>query len=154
MKPEFYLARTENVEDVKAILLHPSQFPLLAQYRDEPFFSDLVKSCWCVAALKPECRHVLSLFILDPVCESIAKVHISILPECWGPRGLRMSKAFLEWTWARTKFRKLIGHIDSGNRLAIRFAERAGMRHVGVIAMGLEKNGTKRDLTVMEIDKC
>ena len=149
----FFLARTDDAAAVREVLLQPSQFPQLGRYRDDKFFTDLVTNCWCVVALHGTDLRILALYILDPVCESIAKVHISILPESWGRSGLNMSQQFVEWTWQKTKFRKLIGHIDQGNRLAVKFAERCGMRQVGFSPMGLEKNGTKRDLVVMELDK-
>jgi len=150
---EFLLARTDDYAAVREVLLQPSQFPQLGQYRDDKFFRDLVTTCWCVVAIHESDLRILALYLLDPVCESIAKVHISILPESWGANGLRISKQFVDWTWQNTKFRKLIGHIDQGNRLAVKFAERCGMREVGHIPMGLEKNGTKRDLVVMELNK-
>ena len=149
----FFLARTDDAAAVRQVLLQPSQFPHLGEYRDDKFFIDLVTGCWCVVALHGYDLNILALYILDPVCESIAKVHISVLPESWGASGLGMSRQFVDWTWQNTKFRKLIGHIDQGNRLAVKFAERCGMREVGHIPMGLEKNGTKRDLVVMELNK-
>src|SRR6185312_10812904 len=48
---EFLLARTDDYSAVREVLLQPSQFPQLGEYRDDKFFRDLVTDCWCVVAL-------------------------------------------------------------------------------------------------------
>jgi RimJ/RimL family protein N-acetyltransferase len=96
---------------------------------------------------------VLGLFALAPMNQVCYEIHTRILPAGWGKRAKEAALAVIPWVWANTSARRLTTCVPSYNRLAIRFAERAGMTRYGVNPRSWQKGGELFDQVLLGISK-
>jgi RimJ/RimL family protein N-acetyltransferase len=57
------------------------------------------------------------------------------------------------WLWAHTSCRRLITNVPARNRLALRFAEAAGMERFGVNHASLLKDGKLQDQILLGLSR-
>lgn len=83
------------------------------------------------------------------------QIHTCLLPFAPLVRGRTMAAAngILEWIWANTTFNRVITRVPEFNRLALRFAQKAGMMLFGVNEMSYLKNGVLHDQFYLGISR-
>jgi len=81
------------------------------------------------------------------------QAHIGFLPRSYGGKSLQSFKEMLDWMWAYTQARRIVGEVCSENRRAIRFAERAGFSFYGVNKKSRLRGGVLRDQVCLGISK-
>jgi hypothetical protein len=83
----------------------------------------------------------LGLWMCVRVNAATIEVHTCLLPLAAGPKGLQAANACAAWIWANTDFDRIVTNVPEFNRLALRFAERAGMVQYGENVRSYRKDG-------------
>jgi RimJ/RimL family protein N-acetyltransferase len=91
--------------------------------------------------------------IFMPATYVCYQVHIGFLPRSYGGKALQSFKEMLDWMWAYTQARRIVGEVCSENRRAIRFAERAGFSFYGVNKKSRLRGGVLRDQVCLGISR-
>jgi RimJ/RimL family protein N-acetyltransferase len=73
------------------------------------------------------------------------EVHIALLPAAWGARAKRAWREMLAWLWTHTPCRRLIANVPGYNRVALRYAERVGLRRFAVNERSYMRDGALHD---------
>lgn len=147
--------RTTDWDLIRSVMTHPKLWEASAddfapareefQPRKEP-------GIWYVA-LRAAGRELLGLFILAPQNAICWEIHARMLPGTWGLLASLAAHGIVEWIWAHTPCRRIVTHIPSTNRLAIRYAERAGFERYGVNPASWQKDGELIDLVLLGISE-
>lgn len=110
------------------------------------------ESIWYVMAFND--GDLVGLFALAPQNAICWEIHTRLLPEAWGAIAAAAARDIVPWIWENTPCRRLVTTCPSYNRLAIRFAERAGgMTRYGVNPASWQKNGQLFDQVLLGISK-
>ncbi|HOK45864.1 MAG TPA: GNAT family protein [Bryobacteraceae bacterium] len=80
-------------------------------------------------------------------------IHTCLLPSGRGPRGLEAAKRLAEWIWENTRCQRITTSVPAYNRLALRFAERAGMTRFGVNEKSFLKHGKLHDQILLGLSR-
>jgi RimJ/RimL family protein N-acetyltransferase len=81
------------------------------------------------------------------------EVHTCLLPAAYGAKATEAAKAAAEWMFHHTTCRRIITHVPQYNRLALRFAERAGLTQCGRNYQSYQKDGRLHDLIMLGLSK-
>lgn len=134
--------RSTDYRLIKRILTHPKIYPHISDDqsppvgRYEPVRNDAI---WYVV---PRSGAIpLGIWMFVPQNGVCWEVHTALLPEAWGGIGLEAARILPTWIWANTTCRRIITTVPSTNRLALRFALRAGMKMYGVNEASYMKGG-------------
>ena len=141
--------RTNQAALIRAIFSHA--FPTLEQERGAGIFRHFARENECILARAD--GDLVGLYMLCGLNEVLCEIHFALLPQAWGTRGLAISRAFLAWFWQNTGYERLIGNIDSGNCLALRFVERLGFRVFGVNERAMRKHGELIDAVMVGVTR-
>lgn len=95
----------------------------------------------------------LGFFLLVPHSPVLYEVHTALRPAARGPRAREAAQALIAWTFANTRCQRLVTSVPEYNRLALRFAQRAGMTEYGRNPRASQKNGTLFDLILLGLSK-
>ncbi len=93
-----------------------------------------------------------ALFMLVPIVGGRVECHFCVLPQFWG-RGIEIVRAFVEWVWKNTRYRKITGPIRGDNRLALKLAREAGFSVLLVKAAKLMRYGKPVDEVIVGLDR-
>jgi RimJ/RimL family protein N-acetyltransferase len=82
------------------------------------------------------------------------ELHQGFLPEAIrAGYPLPAAIAFREWIWSNSECQRLFGWIVKSNRLALRFAKRAGMKVCGINERSFLKDGVVQDQLLVGISR-
>ena len=134
--------RTTDWPLVKKIVTHPMIYPHMSDdfapaaeawkpIQDESFWYVLVR----------EEKELLGLWILHPENAICWKIHTCLLPSAHGEKARAAVKYFANWVWENTPCHRVNTDVPIYNRLAYRFAKRAGMTEYGLNPRSWMKNG-------------
>ena len=146
--------RSRDYAAIRALATHPRIFPHVCDdftsNPDEwkPIESELVNY---LLATDKEGPFGFGIFIPDTW--ACWKSHTGFLPRSYGVVALTAFKEMLAWMWANSQARRLVGEIERGNTLAIRFACRAGFSIYGINRQSFLKGGVLRDRVCLGISK-
>lgn len=96
---------------------------------------------------------LLGLFALTATSGAIVEVHTCLLPAAYGDKAVEAANLVAEWVWANTKFNRIITNVPVINRIAMRFAERAGMKQFGVNEKSFLKHGVYHDQVMLGLTR-
>jgi RimJ/RimL family protein N-acetyltransferase len=96
---------------------------------------------------------LLGFFLLAPQNCVCYEIHVCLLPEAWGERADAAFTGVLRWAWAETPARRIVGHVPASNRLAVRFAARAGLTEYGRNPASYLQGGALHDQILLGISK-
>lgn len=138
--------RSTDYELIRSILTHPKIYPHISddgsppreEYR--PVESDAI---WYVVVR--DCGEVLGLWMFVPLNTITYEIHTALLPKAWGSRAIQAALELPDWIWQNTPCRRIVTHVPSPNRLALRFALAAGMEMFGIDKASYLKNGVLCD---------
>ncbi len=89
----------------------------------------------------------VALFLLVP---PIPECHVCVLPQCWG-RSREITRAWLDWVWGNTPYRRLVGPVPAYNRTCLKLSKNVGFTQFGVEHDAVQKHGKVYDRLLMEI---
>lgn len=146
--------RTRNYQLVGAIMRNPRLYDAAADDfapARENFRPREDEAIWYILAKDGE--SILGVFALAPQNTVCWEIHTRLLPASWGAIAAAAARAVVPWIWEHTGCRRLVTVCPSYNRLAIRFAERAGMTRYGVNPASWMKGGELVDQVLLGISK-
>jgi RimJ/RimL family protein N-acetyltransferase len=137
--------QTRNERLIGAFITAKTQFPELAQAVPQ-----LVKHTCMVASDE---TGLVGLFILIKRNDALAEVHMVVLPEAWGERGLAAGCAFRNWVWKNTKYQRVVANIAVENALARKFTEAVGLRWFALNPRAMIRRGKLADVAMYGITR-
>lgn len=96
---------------------------------------------------------LLGVWMLVPHNAICYEIHTCLLPASWGARAEQAAKELAAWVWDNMPARRVITNVPRCNRLALRFAKRAGMTEFGVNKRSFLKHGQLHDQIMLGISK-
>lgn len=143
--------RTRNLKLVASIMTHPKLWPWIADDfypAPEHFWPLESEAIHYLVALDED--EPLGLVITHPINAILWEVHHALLPQAWGARARAIGEAFEAWLWANTSALKAVGFTPSCNKLALRYARKAGMQEVGRIEKCYQRQFELHDIVIFE----
>ena len=150
------IERTQDVALIKSVLTHPSIYPFISDdgspSAEEFDPSGLAQHpmVYFLAAVTE--TGVGAVWMLHAINSFTYEVHTCVLPEFRG-QTTEAAKAVAVWMFENTNCKKIITHVPSYNRLALKLAERVGMEHEGVNRKSWFKDGLVYDQYVLGLCK-
>lgn len=144
------IEQTLDYERVASIFTHPKLYPWLSDDfypPPEQFWPNTSPSVIYLLAFEGD--ELLGLFMANPINSILWEAHHALLPSCWGARAAVAGEAFLAWLWTHTLCEKVLGFTPGDNKLAIRYAQRLGMKIEGRIKHAIKRRGELHDLVIL-----
>jgi len=153
--------RSTDYALIRKILVHKAVFKHISDdFSPDPADYQPIDhpSIWYVIvrdAAEPEDAEpeLLGLWMLQPLNGVCWEIHTALLPNAWGERGRRAAKHMAEWVWENTTCRRLVTNVPENNRLALAFAEAAGMKVYGRNTRSFLKGGKLVDQICLGLSK-
>ncbi len=146
--------RTQDYDLIRGIMAHPRIYPHISDDGCPPateFRPIEHPGVWYVLV-----RHqgeLLGLFVFTPQGAACWEVHTCLLPHAWG-RLARLAAAMMaRWIWEHTPCRRIVTTVPVYNRLALRFAEEAGMTEYGRNPKAWLKHGKLYDTILLGMSR-
>ena len=129
------ILRCTNKKDISRIINHPKIYKLISDDLSPKTYIPIINES-VLWVINEEKTGVIKVEVVNGIT---CQVHITVLPELWGK-----AKDFIieatRWFFDNTKYLKIITLIPTYNRLAIRLAEKCGMKKEGCIKKSFLKN--------------
>ena len=146
--------RTRDYRAIRELILHPRVFPHVCDdFTSNPDTWKPVESDLVTYLLATDEKGPFGLGIFIPDTWACWKSHMAFLPRSYGNQALTSFKTMLGWMWQNTSARRLVGEIARENKLAIRFARRAGFSIYGVNVKSKLRGGALVDQVCLGISK-
>jgi RimJ/RimL family protein N-acetyltransferase len=153
--------RSTDYELCKRILTHPRIYDHISDdFSPDPADYEPIDhpSVWYVIVRDtPDTDNadaeLLGLWMLQPLNGVCWEIHTALLPNAWGERGRRAAKHMAQWVWEHTTCRRLVTNVPENNRLALAFAEAAGMKVYGRNTRSFLKGGKLLDQILLGLSK-
>lgn len=81
------------------------------------------------------------------------KVHTCVLPIGRGIWANEAAKKMALWIWEHTECQRIVTDVPENNRLALKFAEAAGMQQFGVNPKSYKKGGKLLDVILLGLSR-
>ena len=151
---EFIVFRSRDWRAIKALVCDPAIF----QYVSDDFYKtpeswQPTQSESMIYLLAKDSVGLFGFGIFLPRTHCQYESHIGFLPRSYGKVAIGAFKGMLDWMWANTTARRIVGEIAQENRRAIQFAVRAGFREYGVNVKSKLKGGVLVDQVCLGISK-
>lgn len=147
--------RTRDIELITRIATHPKIWDKITDDGCpdlDKYVPAIHESIWYVLVRKDS--EPAGVWMLYPQGLACAELHVCLLPSLWGKLGsLQAFKGMLDWAWHYTHFARLEAKVPAYNRLAYRYALRAGLVEYGVSPKSFMKNGILHDQILLGICK-
>lgn len=146
--------RTHDREVVRAVMAHPRIYPHIADDGCPPAteFEPLEHPGVWYVLVRDEGRP-LGLFVFVPQNSVCWEVHTCLLPWAWGRPAAIAAAEMARWIWEHTPCRRIVTSVAAYNRLALRFAERAGMTEYGRNPASWLKDGKLHDQVLLGMSR-
>lgn len=145
---------TTDVELIRLAMTHPRIWPAISDDFAPPserFIPPTGPGILYLAVY--EDIEPLGVFMLVQHSVVMWEVHTCLLPIAWGARAAEAAQLAADWMFAHTHCQRIITNVPAGNRLALRFAKRAGMTQYGVNPRSYQKDGHLIDQIMLGISK-
>jgi RimJ/RimL family protein N-acetyltransferase len=144
---------TSNFAHVCSIAKHPKIWPHLADdFTDKETWQPTEHPAFHYLLVK-DGDEVLGFFLLVAHSPILFEIHTALLPECWGARAREAAHGIVDWLWSNSQTQRLFTQVPAPNRLALKFAKRAGMQIYGCNEKAYLKNGRLEDLILLGISR-
>ena len=150
---ELTFERSEDWDLIRSVITHPKIWPHVSDDSTPPWEEwqpVIADSVWYVVVRDGE--EVLGVFTMVRHNAICWEVHTCLLPSAWG-RTLEAARQMAEWAFANMECLRIITNVPAYNRLALRFAERAGMTQFGVNEKSYLKDGKLWDQFCLGLSK-
>ena len=150
---ELTFERSEDWDLIRSIITHPKIWPHVSDDSTPPWEEwqpVIAESVWYVVVRdREELLGVFTMVRHNAICW---EVHTCLLPSAWG-RTLEAARQMAEWAFANMECLRIITNVPAYNRLALRFAERAGMTQYGINPQSYLKDGKLWDQFCLGLSK-
>ena len=147
------IERTFDPVIVNEIMRHPKIYPHIS---DD--FCPTREDFDSTQAVRSEANYFLlvedgaGVFFLHPHSRVLYEVHTCLKPECWGR--VEIAKAGARWMFEHTNCEKIMTWVPVYNRIARRFALKAGMVEEGYLDLSYMRNGSLQGMHLLGLSKC
>ena len=147
------IERTEDSQKIKEIVTHPSVWEKVSDdgADKETYLPFISPSVYWLSIVKED--KVIGVYFLHPHNAICYEIHTCILPEAWGKDSREASRLVLKWIFENTKCEKVITNVPENNPIALRYAEKAGLKVYGINTKSYKKDGKLLNQTVLGIEK-
>lgn len=146
--------RTRDYARIRAIATHEKLWPHVSDDFSGPReeWRPVEDEALCYV-LAREGEETLGFFLLVPQNGVCWDIHTCLLPEAWGARAREAARGIVAWTFAETPCQRLVTSVPGHNRLALRFAQRAGMTEYGRNPKSYLKGGILQDQILLGLSR-
>lgn len=145
---------TRNFKLVREIMTHPRVYPHVTDdFSPEPEEYRPLDHPGVIYVLVRDAGELLGMWVFCAQNGVCWEVHTCLLPSAWGARGKRAARAMAAWVWANTGCQRIVTAVPEYNRLAVRFAELAGMREYGRNERSYKKHGRLMDQILLGLSR-
>lgn len=135
---------TDDEDVIRSIVTHPKVYPHISD-DGSPAPDDWKPNPAVKYILVFDGCELLGLWAFVPENFVTWNVHTCLLPIAYGRKALEAAKQMAEWVWKNIGCQRVTTNVPEYNRLALRFAERAGMVRFGVNPSSYMKDGKLYD---------
>jgi len=150
--------RSTDYEVIRQILTHPRVYGKISDDYSpaaQDYYPIEHEGVWYVVAKdfseQDQDYDLLGLWMFVPQNGVCWEVHTALLPCAWGDVGLEAALMLPSWIWSHTPCRRIVTNVPSSNRLALRFAVKAGMKVFGINEASYLKGGVLYDQVCLGI---
>ena len=153
-EPALSFERTGDLELVRKILVQP---PIWRWITDdgaparEDFKPPEHPGIWYVIVW--DVAELLGLFMFAQINSVCYEGHTCLLRKAWGQRAHQAAVGVQAWIWSQTDWQRIVTTVPANNRLALRFARRAGMLEYGINPKSWLKDGELHDQHLLGISR-
>lgn len=148
------IERTTDWELIKRIVTHEKVYPRVSDDKSVP------PECWepirnseMYYLLAKQGIDVLGLFAVSPENGVCFKLHTCLLPHSYGDKATIAVQEVFAWIFKHLRCERLITEVPEFNRVALKKAEKAGMKKYGFNPGSYLKDGKLQGLTLLGISK-
>lgn len=146
--------RSRDYRAIRELATHPRIFPHVSDdFTADPKAWQPIESEIVIYLLAADDKGPFGFGIFIPDTWACWKSHTAFLPRSYGQLALSSFKQMLDWMWKNTEARRLVGEIVRENKLAMRFARRAGFEIYGINARSKLRGGVLVDQVCLGISK-
>lgn len=160
--------RTRDYDLIRRIMAHPRVYPHITDDGCPPveeFHPIENPDVWYVLVRSDSgprslgFSDAIGMWVFVPQNHICWEVHTCLLPVAYGELGAAAAKQMATWVFTNTRCRRIVTNVPECNRLALRFAKRAGMVEFGRNEKSFLKGGVLFDqimlgLTKEEVKEC
>lgn len=96
---------------------------------------------------------IRAMWMFEKLSPILFKVHTTVLPIGRGVWANEAAKKMALWIWEHTECQRIVTDVPENNRLALRFAEAAGMQQFGVNPRSYKKGGKLLDVILLGMSR-
>lgn len=146
--------RTRDFSAIRALCTHPRIFPSISDdYTKDAKTWKPIESELVIYLLASDEKGPFGFGIFIPQTHVQYGAHTAFLPRSYGADARHSFEHMIEWMWTKTTARRIVGEIVRENKLAIRFARRAGFEIYGINERSYLRGGVLRDQVCLGISK-
>jgi len=148
------IERTRDWQLIKRIVTDRSVYPKISDDRSP--CADCWEPCkdeamyYLLAKNKEDILGIFAVFQMNGVTFN---VHTCLLPHSYGEKAARAAKELIDWVFSNLDCRRLVTEVPEFNKLALRFAQHAGMEKYGFNPGSYLKNGHLYGITLLGLSK-
>lgn len=146
--------RSTDYALIRGIMTHPRIWNWIgdddAPAREEWLPVEDERFWYVIVRCEPH-NELLGLFLLLPLSRVRWEIHCCLLPNAWGERAREAAREVFRWMWTQSTARRIVATIPRCNPLAVRLAERAGMRRIGIDEQSFLKYGKLQDQILLGV---
>jgi hypothetical protein len=146
--------RSRDYRAIRELALHPRILPQICDdFTCDPAKWQPIESEQVIYLLATDDEGPFGFGIFIPDTWACWKAHTAFLPRSYGADARKSFERMIQWMWANTQARRLVGEIVRENLLAIRFARASGFSIYGINRKSYLRGGVLRDQVCLGISK-
>ena len=138
---------TEDLDLVKSILMHPSNWPHLVN-DDVPQDFEMPEDWLYLVALDP---HPVGIFAVHALDDKTVSGHLAMLPDGRGAGVKQATDLVLDFIWKATPAQRVVVNVDEDNVRAVKAAKKCGFVECGRVTHAIRKQGRLLDFIQLEM---
>lgn len=149
-----HLERTRDWGYIRLVATDPKLWPHLSDdFAGEPAAWQPQQSESFVYVKVSDDYQALGFFLLVQHSPVLLEIHTALLPHAWGAPARDAAHSIVRWTWENTLAQRLITSVPASNRLALKFAQRAGLTEFGRNPRAFQKRGQLQDIVLLGLSR-
>lgn len=145
---------TIDREIIRNIVTHPAIWPHVSDdFSGEPEVWEPPIGDGFIYTLALEAGEIRAMWMFEKTSPILFKVHTCVLPIGRGVWANEAAKKMALWIWEHTECQRIVTDVPEDNRLALRFAEAAGMQQFGVNPRSYKKGGKLLDVILLGMSR-
>lgn len=148
------IVETKDTELIKSIVTHDRVYDLVSDDgspKKEDYIPIIGDGIYWLSIVDD--NEIIGAYLLHMVNAITYEIHTCLLPSAYGKKARDAAKDVLNWMVENTNCEKIITHVPEFNRLALRYAKKAGLMEEGIIRKSFKKNGKVYDQVLLGITR-